>query len=187
MLSPEAQYAKDKYQGEVASGYDARREDKPKWHRENELVREFLTGLPRDTSVLDVPVGTGRFLSLYEELGFKALGLDINEDMLAEARLKATKAELRAGNAINLNIPNKSFDVAVCIRLFRWISPDEVVKVLSELQRVARKRIVFNARVADHPYARPMPLLRSALKDNWRFTRLAEIEPHYLMFQLGCN
>ena len=173
-----------RYHGEIAEGYDAKREEQPKWHEENRIVREFLIDLPRGTSVLDVPVGTGRFIPLYEELGFNVLGLDISEDMLREAsqKVKADTTYLRTGNAIELDLPDKSYDVAVCIRLFRWITPAEVQKVLSELQRVAKKRIIFNARIAHHPHQRPISLLRGALVENWSFTRIEEIEPNYLMF-----
>ena len=173
-----------KYVGEIAQGYDAKRELQPKWHEENRLVREFLSDFSPGTAVLDVPVGTGRFIPFYEENGFHVHGLDLSEDMLKEAAQKANSAStyLRQGDARQIGAPDKSYDVAVCIRLFRWISPEDVVKVLRELQRVARKRIVFNARIANHPYQRPIALLRGGLVDNWLFTRIEEIEPNYLMF-----
>ena len=185
ILSHEAEHAREKYKGEVAHGYDAKREKQAKWHEENRIMRELLADLPRGSSVVDVPVGTGRFIPLYEELGFRVLGLDISDDMLREAAQKAKSDDtyLRIGNAIELDLPDNTCDVAVCVRLFRWITPEEVVKVLQGLQRIATKRVIFNARVADHPYQRPISLLRSGLIDNWLFTRVEEIEPNYLMFQ----
>src|SRR3990167_3315611 len=175
-----------KYTGDVATGYDAKREKQVKWHAETRIMRELLADLPRGTSVVDVPVGTGRFIPLYEELGFRVLGLDISEDMLREAAQKAKSDDtyLRVGNAIELDLPDNTCDVAVCIRLFRWITLEEVVKVLQGLQRIATKRVIFNARVAHHPFARPIQLLRSALVSPWQMTRIEEIEPNYLMFQL---
>src|SRR3990167_10578880 len=106
-----------KYNGEIAKGYDAKREDSEKWKAEDRIVREMLSDLPRGTSVLDVPVGTGRFIPLYEELGFRVLGLDISDDMLREASQKAKSDDtfLRFGDARNLDLPDKSYDVAICI------------------------------------------------------------------------
>ena len=175
-----------KYHGEVATGYDAKRESQTKWHEENRLMREFIKDLPAGTSVVDVPVGTGRFIPLYEELGFHVHGIDISEDMLREAARKAKSdtTYLRTGNAIELDAPDKSYDLAVCIRLFRWISSDEVIDVLEELQRVASKRVIFNARVCDHPYQRPFQLLLMGLRPEWLIKRVDAIEPNYLMFML---
>src|SRR3990167_5525647 len=64
-----------KYNGAIAKGYDAKREDSEKWKAEDRIMRGMLTDLPRGTSVLDVPVGTGRFIPFYEEFGFNVLGL----------------------------------------------------------------------------------------------------------------
>lgn len=175
-----------KYKGEIAAGYDAKRESQSKWHEENRIMRDWLSAFPKGTSVVDVPVGTGRFIPLYEELGFNVLGLDISEDMLKEAseKAKGDNTYLRLGDARDIDLSDQGYDVAVCIRLFRWIKLYEVQYVLRELQRVARKNIIFNARVANHPYARPMSLMFSAVHDPWKVAKTKVIEPNYMMFML---
>jgi hypothetical protein len=40
-----------------------------------------------------------------------------------------------------------------------------------EMQRISRQRIIFTARVANHPHARTIDLFESALMDGWKITR----------------
>src|SRR3990167_79499 len=143
-----------KYNGAIAKGYDAKRDDTEKRKAEDRIMRGMLIDLPRGTSVLDVPVGSGHFIPLYEELGFNVLGLDISDDMLREASQKASGDDtfLRLGDARKIDLPDQSYDVAICIRLMRWLETKETqLKVLSELKRVARKRVIFNVRTETGP------------------------------------
>lgn len=186
MLSNEAEHARLKYRGDVASGYDAKRETQSKWLAENLIMESMLAHFPKGTRVLDIPIGSGRFIPLYEKLGFSVLGLDINKDMLDVAARKVTgdSVTLREGNVLSIDLPNQICDVAICIRMFRWLSPEDVQIALRELQRVSRKWIIFNARVRNHPFARPMSLLKAAIHPNWHFADEKEIEPDYMMFKL---
>lgn len=169
-----AQGGARKYHGDVATGYDRKREDSPKWHDEDRLVREYLADIPQGDWVLDCPVGTGRFIPFYEEKGFQVIGIDRSEDMLAEAAKKITKPKLvrlQQGNVLSLPRDPKSVDASVMVRLTRWLDADERTRALHELQAVTRKRIVFTARVANHPYAYPYDAIRSALMDSWHIVK----------------
>ena len=178
--------SEQKYSGDTAKIYDVKRELQPKWQGENDIVERMLRGLPAGLRVLDIPVGTGRFIPLYERMGFSVLGLDISKDMLTQAEKKVTGAavELREGDILNIDLPDHVCDISVCVRLFRWISPEEVQTALRELQRVTRKTIIFNARIANHPYARPMSLIKGSLLPHWKIEQEIEIEPDYIMFML---
>lgn len=158
-----------KYHGEIAKGYDARREDSEKWQAEDRIMREMLADLPRGTSVLDIPIGTGRFLPLYEELGFSVLGIDISDDMLREASQKAGEATyLRLGDARDIDVPDQSYDVVVCIRLMRWLETNETqLNVLSELMRVARKRVIFNVRTETGPLPLSWDKIEAHVGQGW--------------------
>ncbi len=187
-----AKHAKDKYQGDTAKGYVAKRESQPKWIAENEIVERMLHAVPNGSRVLDCPIGTGRFIPLYECRCFHVLGIDINQDMLDEANKQITVTEgewepniaLRIGDIRDLDLPDSVCDVAVCIRMLRWLDVDDVKLALRELQRVSRKWVIFNARIEAHPYARPMPLLVESLSPGWKIELNKEIEPHYVMFRL---
>lgn len=183
-MQPETLHAEQKYRGDIAKGYDAKREQQPKWHAENRLVEAMLADMPSGSYLLDCPFGTGRFVHFYERKGFNVTGLDINEDMLKEARKKigSDRIQVRLGNILDIPLPPKSVDVTVSIRLFNWLAPEDVQKAFKQLQGVARQRVIFNARVREHIRARPQSLFSQALLPHWRLSRVEEIEPNYLMF-----
>lgn len=164
-------YAARKYTGAVASGYDAKRQESPKWHAENERVHAELEDFMPGDRVLDVPVGTGRFLEMYEEKGFSVTGVDISVDMMVEAAQKGDgHTELQTGDVRKLEFKDDEFEVSIMCRLTRWLSPEDRIKALKELQRVTTKRILFTARVANHPHAYPYTEIDKAL-DGWSIVR----------------
>ena len=168
----------NKYYGAVATGYDAKRENDPKWTVEQRIIEDMLSDLPRDTRLLDCPVGTGRFLKCYADRGFIVLGMDRSPDMLQQALKKGEplnlRGELRQGNILQTGLPDDEVDVAVNCRITRWVigehGPAGIQQMLREMQRVAKKRIILTARVANHPYAVSMDLIESAL-GGWRVAR----------------
>lgn len=196
--SPEATYAAGKYRGAIAANYDAKREDSPKWHAENRIVRDFLFDLPPKTIVLDLPTGTGRFLPLYHDLDLTVLACDINEDMLAEARKKRDAAHMlnvsfHKMDILRNGLASQSVDVALNIRLFNWLSPPDVCNALVEMQRICRRRVIFNVRVANHSRVRGYDLINAALwiwannaPENrpWKIARDEEILENYRMIML---
>lgn len=133
-----------RYRGKGATGYEAKRAGKSKWDLENKGVETLL---PDVKTVLDVPVGTGRYHYLYEQLGIKATGVDTSPDMLAEAGKKGM-IPLHTGDIRSMHFEDKTFDAAVCMRLFAWFEPDEVLAALTEMARVADVLIV-NIRTKD--------------------------------------
>jgi ubiquinone/menaquinone biosynthesis C-methylase UbiE len=165
----------DKYFGDVAKGYDQKREADPKWVIEQRIITGMMSDLPPDTIVLDCPVGTGRFLPFYIDKDFQILGMDKSVDMLKEAAKKVdpkrARGELRIGDVRNTGLPDKCVDVAVNCRITRWLSPEDCQQMFREMQRVASKRIIWTARVANHVHARTVELFEQALQPGWKITR----------------
>lgn len=188
--STQTDHAARKYRGEVASSYDAKRMDSPKWLAENRIVADMLKDIPRGSSVLDCPVGTGRFLSLYRERGLTVIAMDISPDMLAEARKKWDGRDdqivFETGDIRQTGLLDKSVDVALAVRLFNWFEPIDVVHALRELQRIARVRIIFNVRVRNHPRTRGYDLIKISL-NGWHIARDDEIVENYQMIALEPN
>ena len=81
--------AKFRYEGDIAKKYNERRISEPMWQREQEAFHSVLAALPSGASIIDIPLGTGRFISFFKELGLKAQGVDISSDMLEEAKQSA--------------------------------------------------------------------------------------------------
>ena len=73
------------YAGAKAAKYDNIRKDKKKWKDENDTIQLYMKDLKPGTTVLDIPVGTGRMLKFFDKCGFKVTGVDTSEDMLALA------------------------------------------------------------------------------------------------------
>ena len=91
-----------KYRKKMAANYEAKRSKQLRWDMENKIVAAMLDTL--NGSVLDVPVGTGRFLKLYANLKMKCTGIDISEEMLTLARQKRMPGVvLQIGNETSLN------------------------------------------------------------------------------------
>ena len=132
----------DKYYGPVATSYESRKQN-PKWHREHEIVADMLGTGP----VLDVPCGTGRFFELYESRGVQYTGLDISSDMLKIASRRCKAGATALGSVFDLSgFAADRFAQAVVIRLFQWLTPDELERAMIQLARVASE-VVFSVRL----------------------------------------
>jgi SAM-dependent methyltransferase len=179
-----------KYVGDVAAGYDAKRENSAKWRAEQSIIEGIILSAPDGASALDIPVGTGRFIPAYERKGLKWTGIDLSSDMLTEAGAKVSRPELarlRTGDVTRLDeiTGEKSFDLAIMCRLTRWLSPAQRFVALRQLQMATRSVIVFTARIANHPHAYPVQEIEGAL-DGWAITGAAEAAgPDYRVITLG--
>lgn len=126
-----------------AAAYEAKFAGTEKWANEHAAVAEFLEEVPPGSVVLDCPVGTGRFIPLYDELGLLCFGVDISPDMLASAKRKCAgigrPIRLEAGSLFDLK---HQADVAVCVRfLGDWLDPDRLHDALAALRRCAPRII----------------------------------------------
>ena len=136
------------YHGKIAKNYELTRIKQDWWHDESRILSEFLKLLPKGISVLDVPIGTARFLPLYHENQMTVSGLDVSRDMLSEAkRLRGDLLEnckIDTGDARNLPYANNSFDVIVCFRfLGGHVTFKDAKKVISEFCRVSSKYLIL--------------------------------------------
>jgi len=166
-----------KYDEQVATGYDAVREKERHWWLEDEFVRKYFLTHPVK-SLLDLPVGTGRFFRHYR--GVENLtGVDISEHMLAEAQRKvdqlpqATRVTLEKGDVFALKYPDRSFDAVIVWRLLHLLSPDVLPGAIKELCRVTRGQLIVQTYPRPHKGHRFWN--RLGLKLGWR-----RLPPHLL-------
>ena len=144
---------KTRYTGQTAATYNQRKHEQAHWWAEQDITARMLAGIAseqrRSVRVLDIPVGTGRFLSAYRELGMQAVGYDISADMLDEARREAERLryspELREANITSLPLENGAVDVVVCMRFLNHLEFGELERVLAELVRVTRLDLIATA------------------------------------------
>lgn len=135
------------YRGEVAAKYEKSRRN-PKWEAEQAAVSHFLSKIGKSSRVLDIPVGTGRFIPVYEQFGLAGVGMDVSPAMLAEAqkKVRGDKIELRTGDIRHIDADAETFDCVVCMRFLNWIDLALLGEVLTELRRVSKKNLIVGIR-----------------------------------------
>lgn len=142
-----------KYHGRKAETYESVRTKQIRWGLENDEVRRMLE-MVKPTTVLDVPVGTGRFIPMYVYVKTKVvIGVDISDEMLNQAQEKATRAVRR--NRIAIYLKNRDVlkmaidpvDVSVCVRFLDLIEEDAMQKVMRKLMRCSTRAIICTIRL----------------------------------------
>ena len=96
--------------------------------------------------IIDVGTGTGRGARLLAAAGADVTAIDASEAMLAVAREKAAAEGVRVafcrGDAHALEFGDRSFDVAVCLRVL--MHTPQWQRCIAELCRVATDRVVVD-------------------------------------------
>ena len=143
-----------RYMGRNARDYEKRRftslrgrmVDSLEWHLLARSLARLDAAAGRATTVLDVPTGTGRMARRLTRCGFAVTGLDVSDDMLAEARRAQSAQAYLVGRAEHLPCPDQAFDAIVSVRLFGHLTATAQVEALAEFRRVARRgAVVFMA------------------------------------------
>jgi ubiquinone/menaquinone biosynthesis C-methylase UbiE len=142
------------YDSEIASSYEEVRKVERIWGLEQTYMKRIVQEMPEGSSLLDIPVGTGRFLGFYEARKLNVLGIDISASMLAESKSKALspRTRLELGDARALSVGDASVDYVICWRLLHLLPPNVLRAVVGELSRVAAKRMYLQAYVRDRWY-----------------------------------
>ena len=97
--------------------------------------------------ILDVGTGAADMPGAFARRGWRTVAVDTNPEVLAVAR-HATAAnprvEILAADGRDLPFPDAAFDVAHCSLLLHHLDPADVVALLAEMRRVARRGVVVN-------------------------------------------
>lgn len=131
------------------------------------LAAARLAALPDGGDVIDVPCGFGRHTVALARAGYRAVGVDRAEPLLAEARRRAGGErwpKLVRADYRELPLPDASFDAAV--NLFTslgYLGDEQDARVLSEIGRVLRPggRLVIETSHRDL-------LVRRFTEQDWR-------------------
>lgn len=173
------------YHGEFAETYEPVRAQQRAWAREHRLVDRWCRHVPRGSTVLDVPCGTGRLVPIFERWGLKVYGGDVSDDMMRQIphdrlRLGALQG-LSVCDAANLPFTDRSFDYVVSLRLFHLNIPLIVQeRMLREFMRTARRGVLL------HLVTRDRPLTERAADVAWRGLRQGhQLPAHVVRKALG--
>ncbi|CBH23628.1 hypothetical protein SRM_00707 [Salinibacter ruber M8] len=144
---------KEKYVGEEAEEYESRRVKTEKWKKEQEIIEKLVRHIHNNEQiedVLDVPVGTGRFFTLYKELGLNVLGWDVSSDMLSIAKGKLKQCDTISVEKKNI-LKDLEHDVSsnliVCTRFANWLTQRQVRLLVKNFAKVQAEHVIMDVRV----------------------------------------
>jgi ubiquinone/menaquinone biosynthesis C-methylase UbiE len=139
-----------RYTGNCAKDYDKKRVGENKWSVEERIVESLLAQFPKGSSILDIPVGAGRFIALYKKFNLRVTGIDASKDMLDESKKKVTaqnfKVVLKEGSIFDIRFSEGHFDIVLCIRFLNWIDYDNLSVAVKEITRVAQRNLIIGVR-----------------------------------------
>jgi SAM-dependent methyltransferase len=92
------------------------------------------TGVPQGARVADLGCGTGISSRFLASRGFRVVGVDANEDMLAHARAAGGGPTYAIGEAARTGLPDASVDLVTAAQAFHWF---ELEPTLAEIRRIA--------------------------------------------------
>ncbi len=147
------------YRGDVADRYVEERSDDRKWQLEQEVMARLIGELPRGTSILDVPLGTGRYLPFYERGEHRVIGLDISADMMRKAGAGDALAATVLGDVTAIPLADRSVDYVVSTRLMNWLPAPLLDRAIAELARVARSGVILGIRQCERIRIDHLPAL----------------------------
>ena len=169
-MAKEIYSAKTAYDNKISASYEEDRVVEPIWEKEQAFVDNYLKSIPERSSILDIPVGTGRFFDYYLKYNHNVMGLDISENMLEQARnnlitQKSNEATIRLSTADITKRPldKNSVDISICWRLFHLLPVSVLTSAIEELTRVTKKEVIVQT-FDTAPRNKVIFLLKSLLK-----------------------
>ena len=125
------------------------------------LFRDVAAQSLREFSVLDVGAGSGELLRVTAvwaretKRRFQAVGLELNErsaESINEESERFDEISAVRGDALKLPFADSQFDYVICSLFTHHFLDEQVIRILGEMSRVARRRI-FVIDLHRHPVA----------------------------------
>lgn len=147
-----------------------------------EQVASALAQLEPGT-LLDVGAGTANFYPVVPA-GFEYTALDVDERKLSRLRQKFPEVRTVHASGTELPFGDAEFDYALCVDVSHHLLDDELDRLIAELARVSRRKLVFVDALnvprrtskliwaidrGSHP--RPLDALRRALDSSFTLER----------------
>lgn len=114
-------------------------------HPHRQLIINAIRLLWPVAGILEIGCASGPNLRrLKEEFPETQLaGVDVNENAIRWARERMAGPILKVSKATELPFEDKSFDIVLADAVLIYVPPKDIKKVISEMDRVARKAIIL--------------------------------------------
>jgi pseudaminic acid biosynthesis-associated methylase len=107
-----------------------------------QINQDFLGGIAKDASFLEVGCNTGNQLLLLQRMGYTNLsGVELQPYALEMAGSRTRNISLEQGSALALPYGNASFDVVFTSGVLIHIAPEDIPRAMIEIHRVAKSFI----------------------------------------------
>lgn len=134
-----------------------------------ELLDKFKQ-LVGEGKVLDAGCGAGRDTKLLNIAGLEAIGLDISEGLISEARRRFPKLTFIQDSFLEIPQENESFSgVWAHASLLHLETPDDVSRALSEFSRVLKSDGILHVMVKAQTGEDKTAVVSDALSEHDRF------------------
>jgi ubiquinone/menaquinone biosynthesis C-methylase UbiE len=120
----------------VADTYDIHYDHNRGRNYHTRLSNHLIRALPEGGTLLDIGCGTGLFVEKYIRHGGTAVGIDISERMVCQARKRCTGCEFIVGNGGQIPFCDGSFDAISSVLVFSYVKEPE--EMLAETFRVMK-------------------------------------------------
>ncbi len=109
-------------------------------------INKFITSLPKKAKILDIGCGAGRDVVYFTEENCEAIGIDISEGLLQEARERYPNAKFEKMDFTKTTFPNELFDGLWCMASLSDVPKLKTTEVLNEFNRILKNNgIIFIA------------------------------------------
>lgn len=111
-------------------------------------IRDALGELPNDATLLDVGTGLGdipcraRAIAKKNGITLRTIGLDAARELAVASRSSVTHSV--CADALHLPFADNSIDIVMCSQVLHHFSGIDALKLLREMDRVARRRVIVS-------------------------------------------
>lgn len=102
-------------------------------------LNHFISLLPKKAKVLDLGCGAGRDSQYFKEDGFEVVGIDISDNMLKEAKVRAPDVTFKKMDMKKLEFPDDYFDGVWIMATLHTVEKKDAMQSLKEAARVLKK------------------------------------------------
>lgn len=111
-------------------------------YTKDDMNEEFLSKLDRDTKILEVGCNIGMQLNALQKMGFTNLsGIELQEYAVVKSKSLTKGINIIQASGFEIPFADNSFDLVYTHGVLIHINPNDLTKIMSEMNRVSSKYI----------------------------------------------